>query len=1114
MRIMKWTSVAITVAALAAAAVASAGVDARLMRYPDVSASQIAFVYAGDIWVVPKAGGTASRLSSPPGEESFPRFSPDGQRLAFSGNYDGNVDVYVVATGGGVPSRVTYHPDDDRLLDWTPDGAGLLFASGRESGLGRLRQLYTVAADGGLPTRLPPPYGEFAALSPDGRTLAYTPKGREFRTWKRYRGGLAPDIWLLNLDTLAARNVSDSDANDMQPMWHGGTLYFLSDRGPEERLNIWAVDAAGGEPRQVTRFTDFDVTWPAIGPDDMVFQAGGNLWLMDLATQRMHEVAIEVVTDLATVRPRRVSVSDLVAGGGISPSGKRAVVEARGNIYTVPAEHGPIRQLTATSGAAERYPAWSPDGEWIAYWSDASGEYELVMQHADGSGEPSTVTSLGPGYRYRPWWSPDSGKLAFIDHTSTIRILDLASRRLTVVDHLPVALHGERLEFTVSWSADSRWLAYARTVSSVQSALFVFDTEDGTTHQLTSGAYSDMSPTFDPEGQYLYYLSNRELDPLYSDMDADWIYPNTTVLVAGSLRADVPSPLAPRNDEEEGDQDEAEAADDAAATGATKSKDAKKDAKKDEHKDAAKDDDAADGDGAADAPAPVTIDLVGFEGRLTVLPAEPGNFGEVAAVAGKVVYRRTPRSGAGEGPSPIMLFDLEEREEQTVIGDADGFEIAAGGAKMLVVSGATWAIVDVAPGQEMTTPLRLGELETVLDPRAEWHQMFNDVWRTYRDIFYDPKLHGLDWPELKQRYGDLIDDAVTRWDVNFLIGELIGEVNSSHTYVGGGDTETPRSRRVGLLGVDWEVADGAYRIARILAAPPWDAESRSPLAAPGVDVSQGDYVLAVNGRPLDVARDPFAPFEGLAGETVLLTVNHRPTTAGAREVLVETLASDNQLRYLEWVESRRRRVEERSDGRIGYVYVPDTGIRGQTELVRQFNSQMDHEGLIVDERFNGGGQIPDRFVELISRPKVAWIYVRHGDILSWPQVTHVGPKAMVINGWAGSGGDAFPLIWKELEVGPLVGERTWGGLIGPATGHALVDGGGYTAPQGRFFTPGGGWFAEGHGVDPDVPVGEDPGAMVKGADPQLDRAVEVVLEALAANPPTPLTPPPFESRVP
>ncbi len=1100
-------AVALLVGLLAAtAAPANAQVHARMFRYPDVSETQIAFVYGGDIWVVDKAGGVAHQLSTPSGEESFPRFSPDGSRIAFSGNYDGNVDIYVVASGGGMPARVTYHPGPDRMLDWTPDGSDLLFASSRASGSRRFNQLYTVAVDGGLPSRLPLAYGEFASYSPDGGRLAFTTKAREFRHWKRYRGGLAPDIWLIDLHTLDARNLTASDANDMQPMWHGSALYFLSDRGPDQRSNLWAMDLDGGPPRQLTHFTDFDVTWPAIGPSDIVFQAGDRLWLLDLASEREHEVQVAVTTDLATIRPHMVNVSDLIADADISPSGKRAVFEARGDVFTVPAEHGPIRQLAAGSGSAERTPRWSPDGKQIAYWSDASGEYELVVQPADGSGEPKTLTHLGPGYRYQPFWSSDSKRVAFVDHTSTLRIYDLDADRLTEVDRLPYTLHPGRVRAEVSWSSDGRWLAYARTLPTQQGAVFLFDTSSGERHQVTSGYFSDSAPVFDPDGKYLYYLSNRDLAPVYSDVDSTWIYPNTTNLVAVTLRRDVASPLSERNDVEGAKADEKA---DAAKAEAPAKKKANAKAK------TAKDAKDADEKGAeAKPPEPVKIDLDGFEARAVVMPPEAGNWGELRAVSGKIVYRRTPRSGAGEGPSPIMFWDLEGREEKTILDDADGFGISADGKKMLVVAKGGWAIVDVAPAQKMDKPLATKGLETMLDPRSEWRQMFRDVWRTYRDIFYDPNLHGLDWNALGARYGALIDDAVTRWDVNYAIGELIGEVNSSHTYVSGGDTETPKRRRVGLLGVDWEMADGAYRIARIVRGAPWDIEVRSPLLEPGVDVKEGEYVLAVNGRPLDVASDPYAPFEGLADEAVLLTVNGRPTAEGARRVLVKSLDSETRLRYLEWVEGNRQRVEKASGGRIGYAYVPDTGLRGQTELVRQFNSQMLHAGLIIDERFNGGGQIPDRFVELMNRPKVEHIVFRDGDVISWPQVTHVGPKAMLINGWAGSGGDAFPDIFKKLEVGPLIGERTWGGLIGPATRHALVDGGAYTAPEGRFFDPGRKWFAEGHGVDPDIAVVDDPGAMAKGSDPQLEAAVADVMRRLAENPPTEPQPPAFEKRVP
>jgi tricorn protease len=1062
---------------------AQAQVDASMFRYPDVSATHITFVYAGDIWVVEKTGGTATRLSSPPGEEQFPRFSPDGSMIAFSGNYDGNTDVYVVPALGGEPLRVTYHPSNDRLLDWSPDGTRLLFASSRASGVQRFNQLYLISARGGLAEKLPVPYGEFGALSPDGRRLAYTPKDRGFRTWKRYRGGMAPDIWLIDLRSLDARNISDNEANDAQPMWHGETLYFISDRGPAQRSNIWATDMASGAVRQITRFIDYDVTFPGIGPSDIVFQAGGRLYLLDLDSEEYREVDVEVVTDLAGLRPRTENVSNLIQSAHISPTGKRAVFQARGEIFTVPAEHGVIRKLTHTSGVAERYPAWSPDGENIAYWSDKSGEYELVIRPAEGSGEERTLTGYGPGYRYRPYWSPDSKKIAFIDHTQTIQIYDLDGGRTTEVDRGLTWLHGARQAFEVSWSSDSRWLAYSRDLETGNSAVFLFDADAGRRHQVTSGYYSDQGPAIDPDGKYLYYLSNRTLSPVYSDMDQTWIYPNTTNVVAVPLRADVPSPLAPRNDEERG-----------AAESAEKQEGEEK---KDES-------------GAAKE---VVIELAGFESRGVVLPAEAGNYSSVRAVSGKVIYHRHPRSGSSDEQHPIVFYDLKEREEKTIVNSANGFEISADGKKMLVANRGQWSIIDIAPNAKLDKQLATGGMEMVLDPKEEWRQLFTDVWRTYRDVFYDPDMHGLDWNALREHYGTMLESAVTRWDVNFVIGELIGEVNASHTYVGGGDTETPRRRQVGLLGIDWALENGAYRVTRIVAGAPWDIETRSPLSEPGVDVSEGDYILAVNGQPIDVSREPYSAFEGLAGETVMLTVNDRPSMDGARQVLVETLRSESRLRNLEWIEANRRRVDEATDGHVGYIFVPNTALSGQTELVRQFNSQMRRDGLIIDERFNAGGQLPDRFIELMDRQLVTTIYFRHGMNVPHPPVNHYGPKVMLINGWAGSGGDAYPWFFKEMDVGPLIGERTWGGLIGPASGHGLIDGGYFTAPPGRLYGPDGKWFSEGHGVDPDIPVVDDQGEMAKGGDPQLEAAVAEVMRLIRENPPTFPAPPAFERRI-
>lgn len=1059
---------------------ASAQIDARMFRYADVSQTQIAFVYAGDIWVAPKTGGTAQRLSSPRGEEAFPRFSPDGSQIAYSANYDGNTDVYVVPAMGGEPVRVTYHPMADRLVDWHPDGVTLLFASSRESGRQRFNQFYRVAATGGLPEKMPIPYGEFGAISPDGSLLAYMPKARDFRTWKRYRGGWAPDIWLFDLRDSSATNMTNNDANDAHPMFAGDLIYFLSDRGPAERHNIWVYDRQTGASRQVTTFEDYDVTFPAIGPADIVFQAAGRLYLMDLASEQLSEVNIDVVTDQVTLKPRMENVADLIQSGGISPTGQRAIFQARGEVFTVPAEYGPVLNLTQTAGTAERYPVWSPDGSQIAYWSDASGEYELVLRAADGSGEERTVTSLGPGFRYEPSWSPDGTTMAFMNQQMQLSLLDVESGRIRQIDESPIWMaHGQLQGFDMDWSSDSRWLTFARGVETANSAIFLYDTEDNELHQVTAGYYNDMQPVFDPDGKYLYYLTNRTFSPVYGDFDNSWTYPNATNIAAVALRADVRSPLEPRNDEEQ---------------------------VKVREEDDEEDEDAESEDEA------VVIELEGFEERAVVLPPDPGNYTGLAAVSGKIVYRRLPRTGSGDDESPIVFFDLKEREEKTIMDDADGFAISNDGKKMLVAESDRFAIVSVAPGQKMETPLRTREMETTVDPRAEWRQLFADAWRFQRDFFYDENMHGVDWPAMRERYGRLIEDAVTRWDVNFILGELIAELNASHTYRFGGDGETAPSRGVGLLGVNWRLENGAYRIARIIEGANWDADARSPLRQPGVDVDEGDYVLAVNGTPLDTSLDPWAAFQGLVSRPILLTVNERPSMEGARQVLVDPLRSETRIRHLEWIEANRRRVEEATDGRVGYIYVRSTGVDAQNELVRQFMAQYRKEGLVIDERFNSGGQIPDRFIELLNRSALSYWAVRDGQDWQWPPVAHFGPKVMLTNGWSGSGGDAFPFYFREAGLGPLIGTRTWGGLIGISGAPPLIDGGAVTVPTFRMYDVRGNWFDEGVGVAPDIRVPEDPSQLARGVDPQLERAIQETMRLIEENPPTPPDRPQPERR--
>lgn len=1101
---------------LLAASPVSAAIDALLLRYPDVSENEIAFVYGGDIWLVPKQGGQAHRLSTPSGEEAFPRFSPDGSRLAFSGNYDGNNDIYVVPTSGGVPVRVTHHPMGDRMLDWYPGGDSILFASSRASGKQRFNQFYEVSADGGLPSKLVVPYGEFGSISPDGKLLAYQPVSRDFRTWKRYRGGTAPEIWIFNLKDHSARNVTQNDANDGQPMWHGSTLYFLSDRDANRRANIWAYDTKAGTTRQITTFKDYDVRFPAIGPSDMVFECGGRLYRMSLADEKVSEVNVEVVTDRATLKPYVKSVRRNLQDGNISPSGKRAVIQARGEIFTLPEEHGVVMNVSHSPGAAERHPAWSPDGKEIAYFSDRSGEYELTVRPADGTGVEERLTRLGPGFRYQIFWSPDSRKLAFIDQSMTIQYFDRDSDKLTEIDQALDLFEGGLRGFGVSWSADSRWIAYSRALESRASVIFLYDTKESKLHQATSAFYSDSNPVFDPDGKYLYLTTARTFRPVYSDLDNSFVYPNTTSIAAIPLRKDVASPLAPRNDVEGDDEDDDdkngddENGDDENGDDGD-GDDGDGDDGDDDKGEKGKGDDDKQGDkgkggkkkkdGKKDKPEPVEIDLEGFESRIVILPPDPGNYGNLSAVSGKVIYRRFPRSGSGGESSPIVYYDLEEREEKTVMDDADGFAVSANGKKMLVASNGEFGIIKVAEKQKMKNKLRLEEMEMTIDPGAEWKQIFNDVWRIERDYFYDPNLHGVDWDEMRKRYGKLLDDAVTRWDVNFIIGELIAELSASHAYRGGGDTERSTFRRTGLLGADYSLENGAYRIKKIVRAAPWESEVRSPLAEPGVDVKEGDYLLAVNGAPVDTSKDPWAAFEGVAGETVMLTVNDKPEMEGSRTVLVEPLSSETRLRNLAWIESNRKRVEEATDGRVGYIYVPDTGFNGQNELVRQFQPQFTKDGLIIDERFNSGGQIPDRFVELLNRPLYNYWGVRDGMDWQWPPVAHAGPKVMLINEWSGSGGDAFPFYFKAAGLGPLIGTRTWGGLIGISGAPGLIDDGGATVPTFGIYSLDGEWIIENHGVEPDIEVIDDPSLMADGGDPQLDRAIEEILRLLERNPP-------------
>ncbi|MFH1748835.1 MAG: S41 family peptidase [Planctomycetota bacterium] len=1201
---------------------------AGMLRYPDVSATHIVFVYANDIWIAPRAGGLAAPLANPAGVESFPRFSADGQTIAFVGNYDGNTDLYTIPMAGGIPIRVTHHPTGEHLCDWSPDGQ-LIFQAAGLAGINTL-QLFTVDPAGGLPQQLPVPYGGNGAISPDGTWLAYTPEVRDSRTWKRYRGGRAADVWLFNLTNNISKQITEWEGTDSQPMWFGDRIYYLSDAGPAHRLNIWEYNTRTGRQRQITKFTEYDIKWPSIGPGgqgkgEIVFQCGSKLYLLDLSAEKSHLVEIIIPGDRPTIRPQRVDVSSSLQSSDVSATGKRAVLEARGDIWTLPAKEGVPYNLTHTGGIAERNPVWSPDGRWVAYFSDADDEYDLYVTQSDGKGETRKVATLGPGWRYMRGWSPDSKYIAFVEKSGAMYICEMETGELTEVDVEPSG--GEP---PMRWSHDSRWIVYTRSADNLQSSIWVYEVESGEKHQLTSGMFHDSSPTFDRQGDYLYFVSSRNFNsPIYEDVGKSFVYTGTQVLIAIPLRADLDYPWTPDNDQETWDDEQGEDDEDGDKEKDKKSKkDRKEDAEpeeedQDENGDEDNNDKAVEDDGVSgtwegtlsgDEPLPPTglpftmilrlapdgavsgsidagpyaghlsdgtfdrqtgeltaslevttdegietfgltaritdesiegsvtgegfsatfkgtrtstdtsgleeedeedeekedkqvqIDIEGFEQRALQLPVEQGRIYSLAVNnKNQLIFAHAGLRGSGK-PTEIKLFDItdDKKEVKTVVSGAGSFDITADGKKLMVRTGRSFAIIDAKPGQKLSQKVPMDGMTSVIEPRAEWQQLFNDVWRIERDFFYVENMHGVDWPAARKQYARMLDDCISREDVAYVMAEMISELNIGHAYYRSGPGDRGPSVSVGMLGVDFELHEGAYRLARIRQGAPWDLDARGPLSQPGVDVKEGDYLLAVNGIPLDTSKDPWAAFIGLAGKVTTLTVSEKPTLDDdAREIIVKPLNSENGLRYRSWVEDNRRYVEQQTAGRVGYIHVPDTSINGQNNLFRQFYGQRDKDALIIDERWNGGGQIPTRFIELLNRPLLNYWAVRDGRDNRTPPDAHYGPKCMLINGSAGSGGDMFPALFRQTGLGKLIGRRTWGGLVGMSGQPRLIDGAAVTVPTFGYYELDGTWGIEGHGVDPDITVIDDPALMTAGGDPQLDTAIKHMLEEIKRHPRVP-----------
>ena len=916
------------------------------------------------------------------------------------------------------------------------------------------------------------------------------PRSQRLILFKRYRGGLTSEVILFDLESNKAKNITNNEANDGKPAWGGDKIYFLSDRADDLRLNIWSYDLGSESLNQVTQFKDFDITYLSAGPKDLVFEVGGALHLMDLTTEKSKEIAVTVISDLTLEMPKRLEVRKQIRGMAASPGARRIVFEARGELFNAPVKEGFVQNMTNSSGAFDHSPTWSPNGDHVAYWSDRSGEYEIYLQSMRTEQEAKKVTARNKGFGYTLHWSPDSKKLAFIDEKNDISIIDIATGAVEVVDNYRWNYgHGRRSGYPISWSHDSKFLAYSIGMENGNGAIFIYDLTSKQSRQVTSGFYNDISPVFGVEGKYLFFLTNRNFSAVYSAMqDGTWIYPNATQLAAISLSQGSPYLLHAKND---------------ALNSEEKEEDGKDNDKKKDKKD----------DSKEKAPEPIKVDWNGLESRLVVLPAKPGNLTDLMAFKGKLVYRRFPNSGSNGGEPELFFYDLKKREEKPIMAKINGVVKTADGKSLLVRSGPQFGIIKPEPDQKIKDKIPTSGLVMELNPREEWRQIFQDTWRRHRDFFYDEDMQQVDWNKLRTQYGELIEDARSRWDVSFLQSNLAAELSAGHTYTFGGDKEKVENVSTGYLGIDWGRDDKGYKIKRIVKPADWDAENRSPFDRPGVDVSEGNYIHSVNGISLPLNKEPYAAFEGLNGKTVVLKVSKSGSMGDAKDVVVTCLtgAQEGNIRYLDWIEKNRLRVEKLSGGKLGYVYMTNTATRGQLDLVKMYYGQLDKEGFIIDERFNGGGQLADRFLELMTRPVIYNLYWRHGKSHTFPVKANTGPMGMLINGWAGSGGDGLPWAFRELEAGPIVGERTIGILVGPATGHQLIDGGGITVPGARLYFNDGTWFDEGVGVRPDIAVWDDPNILLQGRDPQMEKVVEEVMKLLKDNPGA-TTPPAKEDR--
>jgi len=1090
---LTWAKVLLLGASVLAVVGGSSGDSQRLLliQTPTVSKTQIAFVYGGDIWIVNREGGEAHRLVTGRDLSTGPIFSPDGSMIAFSGNYDSNVDVYVVASTGGEPRRLTYHPGADIAVGWTPDGKNVLFRSPR-SNYSDPNHLFTVPASGGFPTQLPLDMAEEGSYSPDGRHLAYVPNFQWEPDWKGYRGGQTTPVWIADLSDSSVVKIPREDSNDGNPMWVGKTVYFLSDReGPK---TLFAYDT---ETQKVTRVIEnrngFDISSASAGASAIVYSQFGVLHLYDLNTQRGNEVKVTVSADMPQLLPHWEKVGDHILNANLSPTGARAVFEAHGDIFTVPAEKGDVRDITNTSGAAERDPAWSPDGKWIAYFSDVSGEYALHIRDQKGLEAPRVVDLGKPAFYYSPMWSPDSKKIAYTDKFLNLWYVDIDHPTPVKVD--TGEFEGFANDAGQSWSPDSRWIAYAKQLPNYLHAIFVYSVGTGKIDQITDGMSDCSGPRFDKDGKSLYFMASTNTGLAASgDMSGDE-HPVTRSVYVAVLRKDLPSPIPPESDDEKASEKTGAESEPAKKSEGQKAQGA---ADKPEEKSGEKDAERPK------EPPKVDIDFDGILQRTLSLPIPAANYvGLEAGKEGELFLVEAPVVEVSFGPPhfTVSKFTLKTRKTEKVADGVQGFALSFNGEKMLYGQQHHWFIADTAkaaePGKGM---LKTDEMEVHVVPREEWNQMYHEVWRIERDFFYDPHYHGLDIKAAEEEFAAFLPAIASRDDLSFLFREMLSYMSVGHMFIRGGtEPETPHVS-VGLLGADYTIENGRYRFAKVFNGENWNPDLQAPLTQPGVNVKTGEYLLGVNGRDLTASNELYSAFQETAGKQTVLRVGPNSNGSGSREVTVVPIASEQALRHLDWIEGNRRKVNELSGGKLAYVYIPDTGGGGYTSFNRYFFAQVGKEGAILDERFNHGGQLADYIVDYLNRAPMAQIFPRDGEKAMEPGSAIFGPKVMIINQFAGSGGDAMPWFFRKAKAGELVGVRTWGGLVGIGGYPQLLDGGLVTAPRVAIAGLNGQWEVEGVGIAPDVEVWQDPKLIREGHDPQLERAVADAMKELREHP--------------